>query len=184
MSLFKNRLGTALLLAAAVLPMPGFADDAPPSAPAVDQLSPTPNPAERAQLMQTMRARMQEILKTEDSAKRRELIDAQAKDMDAMMKLGPPGPGMGMGMMMGPGGMGAGPGMMMGQGANPDCKLGQGPGMGPGMGMMMGPSGKPNCKTGGHPNCAMRAGEVDQRLDALEKRMDMMQMMMKMMMRE
>jgi hypothetical protein len=34
--------------------------------------------------------------------------------MEAMMKMGSPGPGMG---------------MMMGQAGNPDCKMGHGPGM-------------------------------------------------------
>ncbi len=64
------------------------------------------------------------------------------------------------------------------------------PGMGMGMqgenckqvGRTQGP-GKP-CMMGGHYKCAMHAGANDQRLDALEKRMDMMQMMMEMMMRQ
>jgi hypothetical protein len=116
--------------------------------------------------MQTMRARMHEMLQTEDPVKRRELIDAQSRDMEAMMKMGQPGPGMG--MMMGPGGMGPGLGMMMGQPGNPNCKLSQGAGTG----MMMEHTDK----------CDRHDNTTDLRLDALEKRMDMMQMMMRMMM--
>lgn len=66
--------------------------------------------------------------------------------------------------------------------------MGMGMGMGPGKGMH-----GENCKTGGgmdkpcmqgqHMNCHMRGGADDQRLDLLEKRVDMMQMMMEMMMR-
>lgn len=76
--------------------------------------------------------------------------------------------------------------------ASPDAPVPM-PGMGMGM-MGMGPGN--NCKTGGgmrgHDKpcmqgdskpCRMRGDSDDARLDALEKRMDMMQMMMEMMLR-
>jgi hypothetical protein len=83
---------------------------------------------------------------------------------------------------MGPGGKcnqrdGQGPGMMM-QG----CPMGQGrhcdrmEGMGPGMGG--------NCHRMGDGGCGCEKGrEMSKRLDELEKRMDMVQMMLKMMMK-
>ncbi len=77
----------------------------------------------------------------------------------------------GMGMM----GMGAGKGGMH----DKNCKMG---------GMQA--QDKPcmqgqdkSCMQGQHMNCSMRGGADDPRLDMLEKRVDMMQMMMEMMMR-
>ncbi len=75
-----------------------------------------------------------------------------------------PMPGMGMGMM----GMGPGKGGMHGE----NCKTGGG---------MRGHD-KP-CMQGDHKPCHMRGDSDDARLDALERRMDMMQMMMEMMLR-
>jgi hypothetical protein len=83
------------------------------------------------------------------------------------------GPGMGQGMRPGMGKMGKGMGMR-GDG----CDMPRG-------GMMMG-QGKPGMKM---PGCRMMGGGMmgggmaDQRLDALEKRMDMMQMMLEMLMK-
>ncbi|MEW5770497.1 MAG: hypothetical protein AB1831_09060 [Pseudomonadota bacterium] len=93
---------------------------------------------------------------------------APMDDMQAMM------PGMGMGM--GPGGRcNKRPGM--GQG------MGQGMMMGGG-GMGMGPGGKPCHRNAGACDCGCEGGgDVAARLDEIEKRLDMMQMMLKMMMR-
>jgi hypothetical protein len=175
MNLLNRSLHAAVLSAMLAAPIAALAEGTPAVAtPAADaptattQLSPTANQAERMGLMQIMRSRMHEILQTQDPAKRKELLEAQMKDMDTMLKMGPPGPGMG--MMMGSGGAGMGPGMLMGQG--------------PGMGMMMGPAARKDCRLGWTDHCLQHDALTEQRLDALEKRMDMMQMMMKMMMRE
>jgi replicative DNA helicase len=141
-------------------PVAAVADEAPTAASAKSATTTAPAPqVDRMELMQTMRARMQEMMKTEDPAKRKTLMEAQAKDMDVMMRLAQPMPGMG--MMMGPG-----------------------------MGMMMGPGGMPaaagqkNCRMAYADNCARHDDATDHRLDALEKRVDMMQMMMRMMLRD
>ncbi len=132
---------------------------------------------------QVMRQRMQEIRATQDTDKRRQLLEAQMKDIEAMLDEGVcPMPG---GGMMGPGMMGGsmkGPGMM-GQGG----MMGRGTpqqGMGGGVGMQRGMA----CGMGG---CAMQPGTVGQRqadvddavvkrLEALEKRVDLIQTMLQM----
>lgn len=148
----------------------------------------TVTPQERAK---AMRERMREIRTTKDQDKRKALIEAQMKDMEAMMEDGGcpmmadgkggmgmgPGMGMGMGPGMGPGmGMGPGAGMgMMGQGGG--CMGGgMGPGKGMGMGMGMGPGmGMMGAMAGQHEM-------MEKRMEALEKRLDMLQMMMQMQM--
>jgi hypothetical protein len=96
-------------------------------------------PAATWEHMKAMRERMWQIQKTTDPAKRKELIAAQMKDMEAMMN-------------------------------NPDnsCPVGN-------AGM---PEGK--CGGGGWRGAGMKARHGDmleERVEALEKRMDMMQMM-------
>lgn len=174
--LFSVKLPAVLVFTALSLPVAAWAEEA-PAEPAADS-TPTAEPtqSDRMQLMRAMRARMHQMMTTQDPEARRELMEAQMKDMDAMLEMGGPpmpgtgmGAGMGMGMMRG--GMGAGP-MAMGPGSGQKCK--------PRMGGMMG-AGKP-CMTGKGGNCATGAA-LDQRLDALEKRMDLMQSMMEFMMR-
>lgn len=83
-------------------------------------------------------------------------MEAQAKDMDTMTQMMPPG---GMGMMMGSGGRMMGPGAgMMSQGGKTGC--------------MMDP---------GRVDRSQRDDSSEQRLNALEKRLDMMQMVLHMM---
>lgn len=142
---------TLMLALAGALAMPGtlMAADAAKDEHHPDQAA-APSAQERAQ---AMRQRMMEIRTTKDLDKRKQLIEAQMKDMEAMMAEGScpmmadGKPGMGM--------MGGGMGMMGGKG---------------GMGMMMGPG------------MMGQDGMMEKRLDALEKRLDMMQMMMKMQM--
>lgn len=150
-----------------------FAALAAPLAAQAEEAKPEPQPAagpaavqpDRMQLMQALRARMHQMMRTQDPEERRHLMEEQLHDMDRMMEMGPPG----MGMMMGPGG-GPGP-MAMGPGGKPKCDT---PGPGPGMGMM-GMGGGKACKQGPGGHCMHRDGALDQRLDALEKRMDLMQ---------
>ncbi len=133
-------------------------------------------------LRQAMRARMAEIRATQDPERRRQLLEAQMQDMEAMLEAGAcplPGGGMmggrsGQAMMSG----------MMGQGMQ-QCMMG---GMG-GRGMQQGMAGQAGR---GGMGCAMmgrgmpqgmggpdRAGaEVTGRLEALEKRVDLIQMLL------
>jgi hypothetical protein len=113
-----------------------------------------PAPAAAQPEVQSMQDMMREMRRDPSKCK---TMQGAAADADAPA----PMPGMGMGMM------GMGPGM---HGKN--CKPGSG---------MYGQD-KP-CMQGQHPNCHLRGGADDKRLDALEKRMDMMQMMIEMMMR-
>jgi hypothetical protein len=185
MTLIKRKLQTALLLAAMATPIAALAADAPPAAtPTPEAAAPSADTStsqsDRMELVRAMRARMREIVQTQDPDKRKALMEAQINDMAVMMQMFPPamgvGPGAGMGMRMGPG-LG-----MMGPGAKPNCKMGQGPAMGPGMGMMMGPGSRKHCQMMGQgDNCARHDEAVERRLDALEKRMDMMQTMLRMM---
>lgn len=105
-----------------------------------------------------MRERMMAIRAEKDPAKRKELMEAQMKDMEAMIEQGscPMMGGMmgpGMGMMAGRGGMGMmGPGMMS-----------------PGM---MGP-----CMQGGGMGMSGMDDMMARRMEMMERRMDMMQMM-------
>ena len=112
------------------------------------------------QRLDSMQDMMREMRRDREPSKCKTLKDAtdgSAASAPAEM------PAMGMGMM----------GMMgMGPGKGENCKTGG----------MQGEGKKP-CMQGQHKNCNMRGGNDDQRLDMLEKRMDMMQMMMQMMMR-
>lgn len=128
---------------------------------------------------QAMRKRMQEIRATQDPEKRRQLIEAQMKDMESLLEEGVcPMPG---GMMGRPGrsGMGMmGRGMQLGMGAQ-----GMQPGTG-GMGMM----GGMGCPMGGRGMHRGMPGQgqagaddaMARRLEALEKRVDLIQMMLQM----
>ncbi len=196
MTPIMSKLQAALLVAVLAVPLAALADDAP----AADQAAPeaaaqaTPeagapdaatSQSDRMELVRAMRARMREMMQTQDPDKRKALMEAQINDMDAMMQMVPPAMGMGPGM-------GPGMGMGMGPAGKSDCIRGQGPvmGMGMGPGGMMGGAGmggmmmgqKP-CMTGYAGHCPHHDGADEQRLDALEKRMDMMQDMMRMMMR-
>lgn len=92
---------------------------------------------------------------------RRDRDPAKCKtEKDASANAGTPTPMPGMGMMG------------MGPGKGGDCKMGGG---------MRGKD-KP-CMQGEQKNCRMRGESDDARLDMLEKRMDMMQMMMEMLLR-
>lgn len=160
----KRNLLAAMLLASSVFSVAALADEttteAAPGGTVAETQAPEAviDPVARFNLMQDMRARMREMMQTQDADKRKELMQAQMNDMDTLMEMGPPG--MGMGMMMGRG-MGPGP-MAIGPGAKGNCRMKQGPGMG-----MMGRGA----------NCP-RAEGLDQRLDALEKRVDLMQTML------
>ncbi len=106
-------------------------------------------------LRQAMRARMAEIRATQDPERRRQLLEAQMKDMEAMLDAGrcpmPRG-----GMMGGRGGQGMMSGMQRGMG----CGM-MGGGMPRGLG---GPEGA--------------AADLARRLEALEKRVDLLQMLL------
>jgi len=111
------------------------------------------------QPMSSMQDMMREMRRDQDPSKCRPM-----RDMTGELDAPGPMPGMGMGM-----GMGHGKGGMHGE----NCKM---------EGGMQGQD-KP-CMQGQHNNCQMRGGMVDTRMDTLEKRMDMMQMMLEMMMRQ
>ncbi|HRH81616.1 MAG TPA: hypothetical protein PLW81_11275 [Thiobacillaceae bacterium] len=166
MNLLKCKFPLVLLLCALGAPISASAEEAraepQAAAPAADQ-------PDRLELMQAMRERMHQMMRTQDPEERRKLMDEQMKSMASMMEMGPPGPGMG--MMMGPGG-GLGP-MAMTPGGGQKCNTAKGPGMG-----MMSPSGDKPCKAGPGGHCRHGDGALDQRLDALEKRMDLMQAML------
>lgn len=149
------------------------------SAPAQTQ-SAAPSAQERRQ---TMRQRMQEIRATQDPDRRRQLIEAQMQDMEAMLDEGAC-PLAGGGMTTGQGRQGM-MGGMMGRGM-------QYPGMGGGCmqhgsmgGQAMQHSGMA-CGMGGRGmQCGMagqgRSGADDaitRRLEALEKRVDLLQMLL------
>jgi hypothetical protein len=155
MNLFKRNLLAAMLLAALGSPAAVLADEGTeaPAAAAASEPAVAATPGLRMELMHAMRARMHEIMETTDPARRKALMEAQAKDMEVLARMEPPD---GMGMMMGPGGgmMGSGAGMMPGW--KSDCRIRQGE------------------------FHARHDDADDQRLDALEKRVDMMQMMLQM----
>lgn len=119
-------------------------------------------------LRQAMRARMMEIRATQDPERRRQLLEAHMQDMEAMLEAGAcPQPGGG--MMGGRGGQG-----MMGRGA-------QHPGMG-GMGMHSGMAcgmGGPGMQHGRGRQAGMDDATL-RRLEALEKRVDLLQMLLQM----
>lgn len=96
-------------------------------------------PVARRDMMDSMRSRMQEVMRATDPVKRKELIEAVAKDMDVMAQMGQ---AQGMNMM-----------------ARPGPRQDRRPGM----------------------DCERRDGARDYRLDNLEKRMDMMQLMLQVM---
>ena len=150
-------LASLMLASGSLLVQPVLADDAHhPEKAAAQAPAPAQSTTPAAQdRMQMMRSRMMEIRSTKDATKRVQMMEAQMKDMEAMLqdsKLGCPmaggqggmmGSGMGMGMMGGQGGMG-----MMGQGASGQQAM------------------------SGQDDMMMK------RMDMMEKRMDMMQMMM------
>lgn len=144
--------------------------------PAQTQIA-TPSVQERRQ---AMRQRMLEIRATQDADRRRQLLEAQMKDIEALLDEGAcPQPGSG--MMAGQGRQG-----MMGRGM-------QHPGMGGG-GMQHGGMGGKGMQGGmacGMGGRGMQHGIVGQgqagvddatarRLEALEKRVDLIQMMLQM----
>lgn len=119
---------------------------------------------------QAMRQRMLEIRTMQDPDKRHQLIEAQMKDMEALLDEGVcPQPGGG--MMAGQGGQG-----MMGRGMQHPGMGGKG--MQGGMACGMG-SGGMRHGMGGHGPAAPDEATI-RRLDALEKRVDLLQMMLQM----
>jgi hypothetical protein len=146
MNQIKHNLLAVLLMTAFSAPVTVLAADVTPNpmrSVASDSVDATP--AERMQLMQTMRTRMKEMMKTTDPVKRKELMHAQSMDMDALAQMGPL----------------------------------------PGMGMMMGPKGNPDCMMNPDRMSYSRHEDArDQRLDSLEKRMDMMQIMLESILRK
>jgi hypothetical protein len=162
MNLLKRSALTVSLLAILNLPGAVLAQEA-PQLEAAPATAAAPAPMDD---MQTMRERMQEMMQSKGMWPGNKCNKRDGQGPGMMMQGG------GMGMMGMGGGKGAGMDSM-GQGKNCDRKDGKGPGMG------MGPGGMGrNCDRRGDGGC-----DVSQRLDDLEKRMDMMQMMMKMMMR-
>jgi len=107
--------------------------------------------------MTSMRERMQQIRQTQDPEKRKELMDAQMKDMEALMQR----PAASCPKMDGMGGKCGGKAMMGG-------KAGKCGGM--------------SGKCGSRPTSGGKCGKSDdmlpRRMEMLEKRMDMMQMML------
>lgn len=160
-------------------------------------------------LRQPMRARMTEIRATQDPEQRRQLLEAQMKDMEAMLEASAcPQPG---GGMMGGGGRGMMGGGMMGHGMHGGTTQGGGiqhgmgghgmhGGMGGGMGGRSMHSGMASQGSQGGTGCGMKgrgmhqgmggqakAGADDatvRRLEALEKRVDLIQMLMQMQARQ
>lgn len=138
---------TLMLVLAGAVSMPGLSL-------AADMAKEAPNSAESSagampptqESMKTMRERMWEMHKTGDPEKRKQLMEAQMKDMDAMMGERPCAMADDMGGMMVMGGRGTG---------------------------MMGTS-----MPGGMP----MHEAMEKRMDMLEKRVDMMLMMMRMQM--
>jgi hypothetical protein len=171
MTRFPRNLLAALLMAGSVIP--AIAADAPasPPPPVAAPAAESVDVAERAALMQAIRGRMHEMMQTQDADARKQLMEAQLKDLDALAALGGPAPG----MMRGGPGMGAGP-MAMGPGNKSNCRMGMGQGMGPG------PGGKKPCMAGGGAQCP-RADGLEHRLDAMEKRLDLMQSSLEYLMR-
>ncbi|MFN3593316.1 MAG: hypothetical protein ACK4TK_01355 [Thiobacillaceae bacterium] len=121
-----------------------------------------------------MRQRMQEIRATQDADKRRQLLEAQMKDIEALLDEGVcPQPGSGMmagqgrqGMMGGMMGRGMQHGGMGGKGMQGGMACGMG-----GLGMQHGIVGQGQA---GADDATVR------RLEALEKRVDLIQMMLQM----
>ena len=157
MNLFKRNLLTVALLAGLASPAAVLADEVSVPAAASGEEA-TATPAQRMELMSTMRARMHEILRTQDPAERTALLEAQAKDMDNLLSMGGPP----MGRKMGP----------RGTGMADDCNMANGRGMG--MGMMR--HGNMN-----DDDWSRHDAGTNQRLEALENRMDMMQTVLRMM---
>lgn len=153
---------TLMLALAAVLVMPAtlMAADAakdehsghhPAQAPTPDKAAPTAVPDH----MQAMRARMMEIHASKDPEKRKQLMEAQMKDMEAMMQ----------------------------DGSCPMMAGGKAGMMGPGMGMMggkgsMGMMGQPGMQGGMQPGMSGSDDMMAKRMEMMEKRMDMMQKQM------
>jgi hypothetical protein len=138
--------------------------------PEAGQVAPSSQTASVQDLRQAMRARMMELRATQDPERRRQLLEAQMKDMEAMLEaVGCPSPGSGM-MMGGRGGQGMMGGGMMGGGMRGGMQHGMGCGMlGRGMHPGMGGQGRP-----GADDALLR------RLEALEKRVDLLQMLLQM----
>lgn len=159
------------LAAALALSVPALAQSA-AEAPAAQ---PAPATQAAAAGMAQMRERMREMRRdAEDCLMGDEVAETEFPDTPAakaapgMMGMAP-GQGMGPGMGSGMGKMGKGMGMR-----GEACDMPRG-------GMMKG-QGKPGMKMQG---CRMMGGcMADKRLDALEKRMDMMQMMLEMLVRQ
>jgi hypothetical protein len=155
-----------LALAGALLASGGLrAADADPVDHSAHQPAPEPEQAQApaqaktaAPDLQTLRQRMAEMRATQDPARRMQLMEAQMKDMEAMLK----DPGMACPMGGRQGGMKGGHGSMgmMGDHGGMGMKGGHG-----GMGMM----GK---------NMHRQNDLLEKRLDMLEKRLDLMQMLM------
>jgi hypothetical protein len=151
------------LATALTLSTPAFAQTAAPEAPAAQAV---PGMAQMRERMREMRRDPPDCLMGDEQPDADFPDTSTAKAAPGMMGMAP-GQGMGQGMVPGMGKMGQG---MHGEG----CDMPRG-------GMMMG-QGKPGMKM---PGCRMMGGGIsDKRLDALEKRMDMMQMMLEMMMKK
>lgn len=149
-----------MLALSSALALPALAADAAKDAhsghhpaPADAAAAPATAPQAAAPTPQAMRERMQAIRAEKDPAKRKEMMMMQMQDMEAMMEKGacPMMAEHKGGGMMG----GSGMGMMQGKG----CMMGQG--MQGGMGNAM-------------------DGAIEKRMDALERRVDILQMMMQM----
>lgn len=165
-----NRRNTAFLLAlAGALTLPSVAGaekagahaehPAPTAATAQEQTA-RPSALERRQVM---RQRMQEIRATEDPEKRRQLLEAQIKDIEAMLEADAcPLPG-------GGGRADRGTQGMMGQGM-----------MGRGMQHGMGGKGMPCDMRGGMGGHGPMDEATARRLEALEKRVDLLQTLLQM----
>ncbi len=138
--------------------------------PEQSQAAPPSQTAFVQDLRQAMRARMMELRATQDPERRRQLLEAQMKDMETMLEAGAcPSPGSGM-MMGGRGGQGMMGGGMMGGGMRGGMQHGMGHGM-MGRGMQHGMGGQGQA---GVDDALLR------RLEALEKRVDLMQTLLQM----
>ncbi len=167
----------ALTLAAALmLPLPALSADA--TADSTAAATPPASASAGAPAvpsLQTMRERMMEMHASQDPEKRKEMMESMRdKHAGCRMTDGDAKPMgmMGMGMGMGPG---PGPGNMMADGQA--CHK---------MHANAGGDGKPGCGMGKHGegHGGSRHAVMEQRVESLENRMDMMQMMMRMMMKD
>ena len=153
-TLQRTLLASALAIALVIPTTAVLAADPPAVDPFAGQ-APSAAPSEvAADPMVSMRERMQQIRQTSDPVKRKELMDAQMKDMETLMQR----PAASCPKADGMGGKCGGKAMMGGMG-----------------GKCGGKSMKGGMKGG---KCDMSEDMLHRRMDMMEKRMDMMQMMM------